>query len=245
MRSTRRAVPAFGVGHLFPDEAPAGPFRLLVSDTFSRDPSAKLEVQKTVTSQPTCNELPDNEGVEVAQDAEGRTKPVVDPDPNRKLLATAYHEAGHAVMAVSLGRTIKKVTIAPSQLQTGGFRLGLCDIQKGRIKASRDWLEDDVMILLAGMVAESHFTGSYCRSSAAHDLQAVMRLLGLARAANPRQLERIEQRLIDKTEHILGTAVHSHAVEFVTIDLMQKTTLRGRAVTHWFHQAQQQCNRSR
>jgi hypothetical protein len=70
-----------------------------------------------------------------------------------ELTATAWHEAGHAVMAVSLGRPIEKVTISPARLQTGGSRLGICKIQKGRTKPSNDQLEDDVLILLAGMVA--------------------------------------------------------------------------------------------
>ncbi len=33
-----------------------------------------------------------------------------------QLTATAYHEAGHAVMALSVGRLIQKVTILPGQV---------------------------------------------------------------------------------------------------------------------------------
>jgi ATP-dependent Zn protease len=155
------------------------------------------------------------------------------------LTATAWHEAGHAVMAVSLGRSIEKVTISPARLQTGGSRLGICKIQKGRGKASNDRLEDDVLILLAGMVAESHFTGRYCTDGAAQDLSHVERLLS-TRATNERHLERLKRRMLDKTEHVLGDEGHAKAIESVTHELLRKVTISGRSVRHHFQQATQQ-----
>jgi len=149
--------------------------------------------------------------------------------------ATAWHEAGHAVMAVSLGRSIEKVTISPAQLQTGGSRLGICKIQKGRSKASNDRLEEDVMILLAGMVGESRFTGRYCTDGAAQDLAFVERLLS-TRAGNERQLERLTRRMLDKTEHLLAAESHARAIELVAIELVRKITVSGRAVRHFFQQ---------
>ncbi|HRX81739.1 MAG TPA: cell division protein FtsH [Pirellulaceae bacterium] len=161
------------------------------------------------------------------------------PSSIADLTATAYHEAGHAVMALTLGRPIEKVTISPAQLQTGGSRLGACKIQKGRLKASNDWLEDDVLILFAGMVAESHFTTRHCVRGAAQDLRAVKRLLA-SRATNERQLERLETRLLRKAEHLLGDEGHAKAVELIALELLQKETISGRAVRHLFNQAVQQ-----
>jgi ATP-dependent Zn protease len=155
-----------------------------------------------------------------------------------KLTATAYHEAGHAVMAIVLGRSIEKVTISPALLQTGGSRLGACRVQKGRFKASRDGLEDDVLILLAGMVAESHFTGRYCEEGAAQDLRAVKRLLA-KRAKNDRNIDRLTRRLLDKTEHILGASEHAKTIQRVSRELLHKKTITGRAVQHWLKQARQ------
>lgn len=153
-------------------------------------------------------------------------------------LATATHEAGHAVMAVSLGRSIHKVTIEPGRRSIGGTRLGVCELKKGSHRSSHDRLEDDVLILLAGMVAEARLTGHYCPAGAAEDLREVARLL-CTRAASPRQHETLQRRMLAKTEHILHDDAHRDAIAAVTQDLLSKRTISGRAVAHHFRQAQQ------
>lgn len=150
-----------------------------------------------------------------------------------RLIATAYHEAGHAVMALSLGRPIQRVTIAPGNLHSGATRLGACEIQKGRFKASKDWLEDEVLILLAGMVAEARFTEEYCEQGAGQDLRNARRLMA-GRAGSERQLERLERRLLDKTEHLLDDEGHAQAIEWIARALLEKTTISGRAARHLF-----------
>jgi ATP-dependent Zn protease len=168
--------------------------------------------------------------------------PAMKNDPQsaaRRLTATAYHEAGHAVMALSLGRPIQKVTISPNQLQTGGMRLGACEIKKGCPKASKDAREDEVLILLAGMVAEAHFSGHYCQQGAAGDLRSVRRLLE-SRASNERQFKRLQQRLLDKTEHLLRDEGHAQAVALIADQLVEKKTISGRAARHFFDQALKQ-----
>jgi len=167
-----------------------------------------------------------------------------EPPTPEKLTATAWHEAGHAVMAMSLGRPIEKVTISPAQLQTGGSRLGACKIQKGRSRPSNSQLEDEVLILLAGMVAESRITGRYCTDGASQDLRNVERLLS-TRARNERHLERLTRRLLDKTEHVLGEKRHAEAVELIAQELLRKVTISGRAVRHYFQQAMQRTSQSR
>ncbi len=153
------------------------------------------------------------------------------------LVATAFHEAGHAVAAVSLGRMIQKVSIIPAKLPVGGQRLGACEFKKGRTKAAHDWLEDEVLILLAGMVAESHFTNKYCPRGAAQDLAAVKRLLA-TRAKSERQLERLEKRLLDKIEHLLAAPQLATAIRQVAQELLIQKTISGRAVRHFYEQAE-------
>lgn len=159
-------------------------------------------------------------------------------DTNRdELTATAYHEAGHAVMAVMLGRPIEKVTISAANLNTGGRRLGMCKIQKGRSKPSKDELEDDVLILLAGMVAESHYTDRYCESGAGSDFQMVERLLS-NRARNEKQLQRLIQRSLDKTEYLLGDEVAVQAIESIAKEVLERKTISGRTVRHLYQEAE-------
>ncbi len=167
--------------------------------------------------------------------AQERAEPVSDA-AKLQLIATAIHEAGHAVMALLLGRSVQKVTIAPGKLQSGDMRLGICEMKKGRSKASKDAVEDDVLILLAGMVAESRFTGQYCHAGAAQDLLAVKRILQ-NRAGNERQLARLQRRMLDKTEYLLDDPGNARAVQSVARELLQRTTISGRSVRHLFDQA--------
>ena len=159
--------------------------------------------------------------------------------PAPSLVATAYHEAGHAVMAVSLGRTIHKATIAAAKMQTGGVRLGAVKMQQGRRKSGQDWLEEEVLILFAGMVAEAKFTGSYCDRGASSDLRAIENLL-CTRAQTQRQMEKLHRRLLDKTEHTLGDEVHEKAIKAVAEQLLEHETIKGRLVKHFFNQAFEQ-----
>ncbi|MFN7734846.1 MAG: cell division protein FtsH [Pirellula sp.] len=152
------------------------------------------------------------------------------------LKATAYHEAGHAVMALFLGRPIDKVTIAPGKSAIGVERLGACHIKKGQGKGSKDWLEDEVMILLAGMVAESQITGQYCAAGAAQDLRFVRRFLQ-SRAAGERQVERLERRLLSKTENYLSERALWSAIEKIAAELLKSQTISGRAARHLFEEA--------
>jgi len=167
-----------------------------------------------------------------------------DPSESKSesLTATAYHEAGHAVMAVSLGRSIHKATIASAKLQTGGVRLGAVKMEQGRSKATQDWLEDEVLILFAGMVAEAQFTGAYCPRGAASDLRAIERLLS-TRANTERQFEKLHRRLLDKTEYMLGDEVHKKAIQSVAEQLLEHETIKGRLVKHYLNQAIEQANK--
>ena len=182
-------------------------------------------------------DMPNNESLPGQSDANASIQATF------QLTATAWHEAGHAVMAVSLGRSIEKVTISPARLQTGGSRLGICKIQKGRSRGSNDRLEEDVMILLAGMVAESRVTGRYCTDGASQDLAFVERLLS-TRARDERQLERLTRRILDKTEHVLTEDAHAEAVKLIAEELVRKVTISGRAVRHFFEQTTKQFNQS-
>ncbi|MSQ97654.1 MAG: cell division protein FtsH [Gemmataceae bacterium] len=146
-------------------------------------------------------------------------------------IATAYHEAGHAVMALVLGRPVQRVSIEPNHL-----RLGHCAIKKGTFRPSGDPLETEILFMLGGPAAEARHVGEYSWDAAAQDLRGV-RALTTQRTAGERQAERLEQRLLAKTEHILNRPGVWTAVERIVEELLRCTTISGRAARHLFEHA--------
>jgi ATP-dependent Zn protease len=143
---------------------------------------------------------------------------------------TAYHEAGHAVIALALGRTIHKVSVLPNQL-----RLGECQFGKGRAKPTDDWLECEILISLGGLAAEARHTGTYALDAAKEDLRFVRRL-ALERKSD-RAVERYEQRMLGKVEYLLADEGTWKAVELITAELLKHGTISGRAARHLYELA--------
>jgi ATP-dependent Zn protease len=148
--------------------------------------------------------------------------------------ATAYHEAGHAVMALALDRPVQRVSVRPNQKY-----LGRCEFGKGVFRRSEDWLEREILISLGGVAAEAIHTGDYAWGAADRDLRYV-RDLALRRAGE-RQVERLERRLLSKAEHMLSQAEYRRAVELIAGELLRCGTISGRAARHLFDQACAPC----
>jgi ATP-dependent Zn protease len=141
--------------------------------------------------------------------------------------ATAYHEAGHAVVALALGRPVHRVSVLPDRV-----RLGQCEFRKGLVRPSEDWLEREILIALGGIAAEACHTGDYAWGGAAHDRQYVRDLA--RQRAGERQAERLERRLLAKAEHLLSKEGHWRSVELIAAELLRCGTLSGRAARHLF-----------
>jgi ATP-dependent Zn protease len=141
--------------------------------------------------------------------------------------ATAFHEAGHAVVALALGRPIHRVSVLPD-----GQFLGLCQFGKSVFRPSEDWLEREILIALGGIAAEARHTGNYAWDGAARDQQYVRRLA--EQRAGERQAERLERRLLAKTEHLLAQERHWRAVELIAAELLQRGVISGRTARHLF-----------
>src|SRR5688500_7023042 len=84
---------------------------------------------------------------------------------------TAYHEAGHAVMALVLERPVTRVSIRP-----GHETAGTCHFGKRVYRPSEDWIEREILIALGGIAAEARFTGNYDWDGAGKDQRYVARL---------------------------------------------------------------------
>ena len=143
---------------------------------------------------------------------------------------TAYHEAGHAVVALTLGRTIHKVSVLPNR-----ERMGECRFGKGNTRASADWIEREILIALGGLAAEARHTGSYATTEATEDLRFVRRLA--RERKSERQVERYEQRMLDKVEYVLADEGNWKAVELIAAELLKHGTISGRAARHLFELA--------
>ncbi len=145
-------------------------------------------------------------------------------------IATAYHEAGHAVIALAFGRSIVKISIVRNTL-----RLGQVQIGNSRNRTANDFLDQEVMILLAGLASEARYTGFYNWAGADQDLMAVKRIVR-NRVATEKQMDRLQQRLLDKTEYSLDLPGHWEAVEKIVQQLIQHRSISGRAARHIFEE---------
>ena len=144
--------------------------------------------------------------------------------------ATAYHEAGHAVLALALGRPVHGVSVLPNR-----ERLGVCEFRKGVFRPSEDWVEREILIALGGIAAEAIHTGAYAWDEAERDLQYVRELT--ERRAGRRQAERLERRLLAKAEYLLAKPGHWQAVELIAGELLKHGEISGRKARHVFDQA--------
>lgn len=147
---------------------------------------------------------------------------------------TAYHEAGHAVVAMSLGQPVHRVSIVPNQ-----DHLGRCEFGKGRSRPSEDWLERQILISLGGIAAEARHTGHYAWDMARRDVLYVRRLA--VQRAGERQADRLQRRLLAKVEHLLARDAHWLAVQKIAAELMRCGTISGRAARQLFEESCAAC----
>ena len=148
--------------------------------------------------------------------------------------ATAFHEAGHAVVALALGRPVHRVSVLPNR-----ERLGQCEFGKGRVRPTEDWIEREMLIALGGLAAEARHLGAYGWEEAGRDLRYVRRLA--VQRAGERGAERLERRMLAKTENILADEGHWRAVELIAAELMRHGVISGRAARHLFERGCESC----
>ncbi|MFT7581671.1 MAG: ATP-dependent Zn protease [Myxococcota bacterium] len=145
---------------------------------------------------------------------------------------TAYHEAGHAVLALAVGLTVDKVSITAK-----AGRLGIMQMKGGSKKRRfRDRAEDALLVLLGGIAAEVRLTGAYCTAGATRDLRE-LHTLATIRAGSRNAASKLAERMFAKANYLLAEPEHWLAVEYIVEDLLQKKDISGRAAKHHFERA--------
>jgi len=143
---------------------------------------------------------------------------------------TAFHEAGHAVIAQLCGRQVTEVEIVGDREHTGMVHSLAFppDPADGAVpEAEDDDVERQLKIILAGTVAEAMVSGRQGWDETSEDLDAAVRL---------------GMRLVDDCEDVLpllsdiGADVERDlrrqwpAVEMLAIELLRRKTLTGSEV---------------
>jgi hypothetical protein len=141
---------------------------------------------------------------------------------------TAYHEAGHAVAALILGRPVAWVSVRPDRKF-----LGVCAFGKSVFRPSEDWVEREAVIALAGPAAEAGLTGEIDWLAAAHDRDYAFDL-ARGRVGHSRRAERLVKRWLARADHLLGRPEAWEAVERIAAELVQLEEISGRAARHLF-----------
>ncbi|MEI7684601.1 MAG: cell division protein FtsH, partial [Planctomycetota bacterium] len=127
------------------------------------------------------------------------------------------------------GRGVMQVSVLPDR-----ENLGVCEFGKTPVRPTEDWLEREMLIALGGLAAEAKYSGTNGWEGARRDL-AYVRQLAIRRAGDKRA-ERLERRLLAKTEHLLNQDEHWRAVELIAAELVRLGSISGRAARHFFEQ---------
>jgi len=145
--------------------------------------------------------------------------------------ATAYHEAGHAVAALALGRPIDRVSVI------GDARwLGVCHFRKAVFRPSEDWVEREMLIALGGIAAEARLTGDYAWDAADRDYRYAYEL-ARDRGGGARQAGRLLRRALAKVEHLLAREVNWRTVERLAAELLRRGEVSERDASGLYDQS--------
>jgi hypothetical protein len=162
-------------------------------------------------------------------------------------LATCYHEAGHAYAAWTLNIRIKSVTVVPDSANDSFGAINrhsalsrrFRDVAAGLISDStRLKAENEVMVSLAGMVAQKRFSPRSCRKFHGHyDTQNVIDVL--SRFADEREMKAWHKLLLIKTENMLLNPIAWVGVTAIAQQLSTQNTLTSEDIDQTIRSANQ------
>lgn len=164
----------------------------------------------------------------------GTYRPVNKDKKNRRGISikrTAYHEAGHAVVAYILRVRLKEATIIPNEDYLGMVKHGRGqNIQpEWEInRKTRDELERRTMVLLGGNVAENLLTDKRSMAGSYDDYHQVVDLLSYL--ADPEETSKYIEWLWYRTKSNLGVDYWWLATQRLAEELLEHQYLRGKRI---------------
>jgi hypothetical protein len=150
---------------------------------------------------------------------------------DRELYATAYHEAGHAVAAFAVGRTVPSIRVRPGDGFNG--RVMMAGIGKlgphGLVSTlrQRNIAEKTIIVCLAGGVAEKRFRADGQPVGDDDDREKAGQLLTLLGFHNDAQRRLFGRYLRRVARDVL--AEHWYLVVILAGELVERGSMSGRA----------------
>ena len=146
---------------------------------------------------------------------------------------TAWHESGHAFMAICLGATVHSVTIDPDR-DDGPERFGDAQIEwPPEPRTTRKRLESLIRVALAGPVAEMLYSGDPFHPGMvpewAMDWQHAWQVAAALFPEDRQRLSYLEQTAI-QLHQLLGREDHHAALAAVADNLLAHETLEGEEI---------------
>lgn len=146
---------------------------------------------------------------------------------------TAYHEAGHALLATLLGAKVRSVTIEPDD-DDGPQRFGDTQVIWRRARLTeRQFRERAIQVALAGPVAEMLYSGDTYHPGLvaewAADWHAAWELAELLFADHHRRLDYLEQITV-QLYRLMDSEPHWSAVAALADHLLAHDTLEAEDV---------------
>jgi hypothetical protein len=151
----------------------------------------------------------------------GRQMSLTMNEPTSNLEAVAFHEAGHAVIALALGIPVGRVSIERNGSHLGVTELYHSDYRhrwkaRGRIRPEHYAIDARAMVLMAGAIAEQHFLFDECGGDGS-DIAEVEQLI-------PNDPEGRRKARLDQATWML-VARHADRIKLLASALREHRTL--------------------